>query len=430
LRIFPDAPTETYPNIAHQDADTPPAAHQLHQFQLLETSMTRSARIKPVALTLACAAVGSILLTRSLVAAPVADAPLDSSVPTSQPSGSETPARSYQDITTEYRAVAQQLNSVLPSKILSDPEKRDQAAPQAIPILFHRLQLTDELATTKKVPAVTIAALKQNSQAILYLLNDQPTVTQVKEMAASANPNRQIQGKSVEILSQWLGAGSDEAQGKKAVDEVEALDKANPADSRLTVLTISMAQSSHTAALNGRLIALVTDVMTDPYAVKVKSQIAAQKKAEDEAQAKQNAMLNQPFTITGKTVDGKDFNTADWKGKVVLVDFWATWCGPCKAGLPHVKEIYSQYHGKGLEILGVSNDFDAKALSDFTPKNNMPWPQLFDADAAAKQQWNPITLSNGIHGIPCMFLIDKKGVLRSVTARADMDDLVPKLLAE
>jgi len=60
----------------------------------------------------------------------------------------------------------------------------------------------------------------------------------------------------------------------------------------------------------------------------------------------------------------------------------------------------------------------------------MPWPQLFDADAAKNQQWNPITAGFGIDGIPTMFLIDKKGVCRTVTARENMEDLIPKLLAE
>jgi thiol-disulfide isomerase/thioredoxin len=143
------------------------------------------------------------------------------------------------------------------------------------------------------------------------------------------------------------------------------------------------------------------------------------------------AFENKPCVISGTKPDGTKFTTADWKGKVVLIDFWATWCGPCLGELPHVKKMYATYHDKGLEILGVSNDYTAGALTKFlADKPDMPWPQLFDAAAAAKQQWNPITQGFGINGIPTMFLIDKKGILRSVSARENMDDLIPKLLAE
>ena len=392
--------------------------------------MKSTRRTQSIAILLACSAIGSVLLLRP-VNSPAADGPLDSSVPASQPAPTGATERSPQEILADYQAVSQQLNSVLPPKILTDPAKRNDAAAAAIPVIFHRLRVIEELGTTKKVASNTVALLKQQSQAMLYLLNDQPTVTTVQSMIASSDPVRQSEGKSIQLSAQWMGMSkADSAGAGKVADEVEKLDRANPNDSRLTVMTMNMAQSAPTAELQSRMLKLVLDVMTDPYAKRVKSQIAAQQKRQEETEAKQSAMMNKPFTLTGKTVDGKDFTSADWKGKVVLVDFWATWCGPCKAGLPHVKEIYSQYHDKGLEIVGVSNDFKAEDLEVFTPKNNMPWPQLFDADAASKHSWNPISLNNGVEGIPCMFLIDKKGVLRSVTARAEMDDLIPKLLAE
>jgi peroxiredoxin len=96
-----------------------------------------------------------------------------------------------------------------------------------------------------------------------------------------------------------------------------------------------------------------------------------------------------------------------------------------------VKKAYADFHDKGLEILGVSNDYSADELKSFIAKDpQMPWPQLFDAQAAGKQEWNPITTGFGIDGIPTMFLIDKKGVVRSVTARENFEEMIPKLLAE
>jgi len=96
-----------------------------------------------------------------------------------------------------------------------------------------------------------------------------------------------------------------------------------------------------------------------------------------------------------------------------------------------VKKAYEDYHEKGLEILGVSNDYEASALKKFVAKDpKMPWPQLIDESAARLHKWNPITQGFGINGIPTMFLIDKKGVCRTVNARENFEEMIPKLLAE
>lgn len=140
---------------------------------------------------------------------------------------------------------------------------------------------------------------------------------------------------------------------------------------------------------------------------------------------------NKPFSISGPLVDGTKFSTESMKGKVILVDFWATWCGPCMQALPDVIKIYSKYHKDGLEVVAVSNDYDIAALKSFMEKRtDAPWPQLFDAEKAKNRKWNPITTDLGIDGIPRMLLIDKKGILRSADAHEEMEKLVPELLGE
>jgi len=106
-----------------------------------------------------------------------------------------------------------------------------------------------------------------------------------------------------------------------------------------------------------------------------------------------------------KDLSGKPLSVGKFKGKVVLVDFWATWCGPCVAELPNVKKAYAEYHDAGFEIIGVSLDNKREALDEFLKKNKMSWPQTFDG----KGWENEIAGQYGIQSIPATFLIGPDG---------------------
>jgi thiol-disulfide isomerase/thioredoxin len=136
--------------------------------------------------------------------------------------------------------------------------------------------------------------------------------------------------------------------------------------------------------------------------------------------------VGKPLALHFTALDGRDVDVSKLKGKVVLIDFWATWCGPCVAELPHVKEAYDKNHPKGFEIIGVSLDQEKANLTEFVSSHNMDWPQYFDGLG-----WeNKFAGQFGITSIPAMWLVDKKGNLRDLHARADLDGKVEKLLAE
>ena len=126
-----------------------------------------------------------------------------------------------------------------------------------------------------------------------------------------------------------------------------------------------------------------------------------------------------------KDTAGRPLSVSGLKGKVVLVDFWATWCGPCIAELPNVTTAYEKYKGKGFEIVGISLDEDRAALDAFVQEKKMTWPQFFDGLG-----WkNKLAEQYGIQSIPATFLLDQEGRIVAKDLRGEqLDRELAKLL--
>ena len=135
------------------------------------------------------------------------------------------------------------------------------------------------------------------------------------------------------------------------------------------------------------------------------------------------AKMAPAFTVI--SLDGSKFNLDAMNGRVVLIDFWATWCGPCNAELPHMKKIAKEFAGQPLVIISVSWDSDETKWKNFIAKNEMTWVQYRDAD-------HGLSKSFGVEAIPHYFTIDSEGVLTAemLGEGSDVEGKLKKLVAK
>lgn len=124
-------------------------------------------------------------------------------------------------------------------------------------------------------------------------------------------------------------------------------------------------------------------------------------------------------------VNGKPLSISQFKGKVVLVDFWATWCPPCVKEVPTIQAAYDKFHGQGFEIVGISLDEEKSSLVKFTAEKKMPWPEFFDG----KKWENKLAVKYGIDATPTGYLLDRNGkIIRKLSGDEDLNTEIAQAL--
>lgn len=156
-----------------------------------------------------------------------------------------------------------------------------------------------------------------------------------------------------------------------------------------------------------------TEFPATEFATKNDEILAAIEKDRKAAELRKSLVAGAEFPgIEGKSLDGAAVSTAAFKGKVVLVDFWATWCPPCRDEIPRVFAAYEKYHAKGFEVLAVSLDQNEADLKKFVEEKKLPWPQIYEgADAIAEKF--------GIESIPSTYLLGADGKIIAVGLRGE-----------
>lgn len=224
------------------------------------------------------------------------------------------------------------------------------------------------------------------------------------------------QGKYKEALQTALR--KEEIVKKKnpydCMDVVEIYTRLNNLDKAFEWLdkAVDRGFNSITALQTASLKPLTEDPRFEKIRVKIKDKLGLEKPAKD-------------FTV--KLYDGGDFQLSKQKGKVILIDFWATWCGPCIREIPNLKQYYRAYKDKGFEIIGISLDKPGDTLKQYMEKEKLPWKIAYSG-----KFWNDETARQyGINAIPSYWLVDKKGILRYHNLRGEqLKKAIEELTAE
>ncbi|OYW18305.1 MAG: hypothetical protein B7Z55_10860, partial [Planctomycetales bacterium 12-60-4] len=144
-------------------------------------------------------------------------------------------------------------------------------------------------------------------------------------------------------------------------------------------------------------------------------------------------MKGKPFGLAGKMMNDQVLNTAAYRGKTLLVFYWATWCQPCEQDLPKLRALYQQYQARGFEIVGVCLDIpvgtrpqQVAQLQRYLESNKVPWPQIYEEGGLN----SPPAVQFGVFSLPTMFLVDDKGLVVSRSSSVDeLTAVLPQILS-
>jgi thiol-disulfide isomerase/thioredoxin len=306
------------------------------------------------------------------------------------------------------------------------PRSREEMMAYMKDVATVTVQAADKiLAQVQPADATGVQAAKLKLESLMMLgrLGDEKAAADMAAYAKAlaASPNAELAAEAQRMMvvadAQTMFSTGDLKGGAGLIERTAAMLAANPDDAETAGLAMQLSGAFENLPGGEELAAASLQAFGPLFAKSTNPQIK-QMGESFAGTLRRLSLPGKPMEIKGTLLDGTPFNQASLAGKVVLVDFWATWCGPCVAEIPNMIEQYSKYHAKGFEIVGVSLDEDREALVQFVGEKKIPWPVLFEKSEG--EGWrHPLATYYGITGIPQLILIGRDGNVITLNARGE-----------
>ncbi|MEX2188240.1 MAG: TlpA disulfide reductase family protein [Pirellulales bacterium] len=279
-------------------------------------------------------------------------------------------------------------------------------------------------AIVLKLNALFMSAGRDGAKQDVFL--SELSAANADEDPALVNIARQIEVQ-YRLARLSYGDESDPASLVAAVSAAVAVDTPDPDFfNQARAIVSNLERSGHVEAA-----AKIAEAVGAAYAKFDNEQLAAVAKIWAESAKRRLGVVGSEVAINGTLASGEPLDWPALRGKVVLIDFWATWCGPCVQSLPELEDLYALYHEQGFEIVGVSLDYKKADLDGFLAQRKLPWPILANMVDKPEGTPEPNAERYGVDGIPWVILVDKQGKAAAVGLHGEaLEARVKELLAQ
>lgn len=279
--------------------------------------------------------------------------------------------------------------------------------------------------------ATVFARMGHTNEAVTILTNMKNSFTGAKdEKLAERAKELDDMIMQYKILGTMMAAANgDEASEDQLVAAIRAWIATKPKDDLEPLQMLSTIEMQMEDYRKMQLARKLANLMLEFYGNHPDPQVVESVNISVKNAEKRTGLIAKPFVVEGNNMNGTPFDWSQYKGKWVLVDFWATWCPICIEEMENIKQVYQKYRAKGFEVVSINLDDDPRARSAFFQSNSLPWPTVVSADPDNTGFKDPNAQRCGVEALPFLVFVGPDGTVVEINPRGErLEELLQSVL--